>query len=278
MQTFTPYPTLSVENAKDLLLDLTQQKGECQLPCLWGFVLGESDAEAASTFVDQFGIGDFRFGDIEIGAHNYDNGGGVGIAYSKEHIIIIIDWSYYQNEESSKLELLTVGLRAMEKLGTDLITQSPIMSQVFGDVTFNQEFQDYLLPSILDTYGQPFQVLVMARPDDPQRPDIQGYPFSLSLVYPEQGIFVEYVSRRETVGNHFIGCPEKSHIYLATWDPHDNLYWENIVNRVGVETRMSNSIPLDESTSMTLNEFYEIFKNPDNTTCIETPIDLWPPQ
>ena len=276
--TSTPHPTLSADDAKVLILKLVQQHEDCQLPCLLGFVPGKSDVEAARTFVEQFGIGDFWIGDIELGAHNYDGGGGVGIAYPEENILIIIHWSYNQGKENANLELLWMKLAAMEKLGTDPSTQLPIMSPVYGNTIFSQEFQDYSLSSILTVYGQPYQVLVMARPDEPQRPDIQWYPFSLALVYPEQGIFVEFVSARETNGEKYAGCPNKAHIYIATWDLQGDLYWENIVDRAGVETRMSNSLPLEEATSMTLDGFFEVFKNSNNTTCIETPIDLWPPQ
>ena len=276
--TFTPRPILSIEDAKALIVELVQEHEDCQLPCLWGFTPGIDQVKIARAFVKQFGIGDFWIGDIELSAHNYGSGGGVGISYPKDEIFIIVDWSYYKSKESPQLELLTMHLYPMEEIGTDPMNQLPIMSPVYGNATFNREFQDYLLPSILSTYGQPSHVLIMARPDEPGRPDIKWYPFSLAVIYPEQGIFLEYVSPRESMGENYVGCPDKSHIYLATWDPQSDIPWENVVDKAGSEIRMSNSKPLDEATSLTLDDFYHIFMNPENTTCLETSIELWSEQ
>ena len=275
--TFTPRPTLSVDEAETLILDLVQKHENCQLPCLWGFIPGKSEVETARVFVKQFGIGDFRIGDIELGAQDYGDVGGVGISYPKGDIDIIIDWSYYQSKETSQLDILTMNSRPMESLGLDPINQLPMMAPVYGNLTFNQELKDYLLPSVLTNYGQPSQVLLTVWPDDPDRPDIQWHPFSLALVFSEKGIYVEYVSPRETQAENFIGCPNKSHIYLAVWEPQSDLPLEYIIEKAGSEIILSYSKSLVDATSLTLDEFYQTFKNPENTACLETPQSLWQP-
>jgi hypothetical protein len=273
--TFTPRPTLSIEEAKTLVLELVQEHENCQLPCLWGFTPGVSDLETAQAFVQQFGIGDFRADAIELGAHDYGDMGGIGISYLKNNVYIILSWSYYKEKENTLLELLTLHLRSMERLGIDPINQLPIVAPVYGDPTFNKELHDYLLPSILTTYGQPDQVLITVRPDEPENAHINYHPFSLALYYSETGIFIEYVMMRETKGSDYIGCPNKSHIYITVWDPNEELSLEYLVEKAGSEIALSILKPIDEATSLTMDEFYQNFKDPNNATCLETPAEIW---
>jgi hypothetical protein len=273
--TFTLRPTLSIEEAKSLILELVQKHKGCQLPCLWVFVPGESDLNTAQAFVRQFGLGDFRIGNTELGAHDYGDMGGVGISYLKNDLYIIISWAYYSSNSIDLLDRLTLHLRAMESLGISPTNQLPMLAPVYGDHTFNQELNDYLLPSILSTYGQPYQVLITVRPDEPDHDNINYHPFSLALYYPEIGIFMEYVMMRETKDSNYIGCPDQSEISLTVWNPEENLSLEYLVEKAGSEIILSILKPINEATSLTVTEFYQIFNNPENTACIETPMELW---
>jgi len=272
--TFTPRPKLSINAAKTLILELVQEHEICQLPCLWGFVPGESTLEAAREFTNQFGIGDFRADDIELGAHNYDDGGSVGISYLKNNVYIVIHWAYNAGEKAL-LDFLTMSARPMESLGISPTNHLPMLAPVFGNPTFNQELNDYLLPSILSTFGQPEQILITVKPDEPDHAHINYHPFSLALYYPDIGIFVEYVMMRETLGSNYIGCPDKSHLYITVWDPEENISLESLVEKAGSEIALNFLKPVDEATSLTADEFHEIFQDPENSTCLETPIEIW---
>ncbi len=35
-------------------------------------------------------------------------------------------------------------------------------------------------------------------------------------------------------------------------------------------------MPLAQATEMDIETFYQTFKNPNNTECLETPAELWP--
>jgi hypothetical protein len=164
----------------------------------------------------------------------------------------------------------------MELLGVDPVFATKNVSPVYGNPHFNRELHTYLLPSILSAYGPPARIVMTVWPDDPAYPQTTWHPFSLALVYPEQGIYVEYVMPRERLGEHYLGCPDKSKVSLAVWDPSSKLSLEEIVARAGLEISLSYGKPLEEVTSRTLDEFYEIFKDSGNTSCIETRVDLWP--
>lgn len=273
--TITPRPTLSIEEAKTLILELVQKHENCQLPCLWGFVPGENDLEKAQAFVRQFGLGDFRIGDIELGAHDYGDVGGVGIAYKKNGTTIIIHWSYYQSGTTSKLELLTLSLRSMEILGIDPINQLPILSPVYGDRVFNMELHDYLLPSILAAYGQPKQVLLTVLPDEPDSPYMNWHPFSVAIIYPDKGLYIEFEMSRQTLGGNYCARLDSSHISLATWDPKHEMSLEYIVEKAGLSITARNHKSIEEATSLSVEDFYKVFRDPENITCLETPMKIW---
>jgi hypothetical protein len=167
---------------------------------------------------------------------------------------------------------------ALYERGKDPDWLSPDVSPLYGDASFNKAFEYYSLPQILSNYGMPSQVLLAPFPDDPIRTDVKWQPFSLVLLYPEKGIFVEYVSPRGTISNDFVGCPSKAHISLAVWSPESDMSLEYVIQKAGSEINELNMDyfkPVEEATSMTLNEFYQKFKDPNNTACLETPMDFW---
>jgi hypothetical protein len=178
---------------------------------------GQTDVKSARAFAEQFG--NIRTNDIKVGKDDFGNVGGIGVSYKKNDTLINIDLSYYQSQDSTSLDLLTMILFSLNQ-GVDPITKDLGSAPVWGDPIFNQEVKNYLLPSILANYGKPSKVLLATWPNDPDRPDIEWHPFSLALLYPEQGIFVEYVSPREISGSNFVGCPSKSHINLGVWSPY----------------------------------------------------------
>lgn len=178
-----------------------------------------------------------------------------------------------------ELEMLTMNGYALGEFGTT--PEGALdLRPIYGDTLFAQTFEYYMLPSILSTYGAPEQVSLATWQDDPDHPRIKTQPFSLVLFYPDQGFFVEYVTEREVIGNRYAGCPSKSHIYLGTWDPKKVLSLPYVAQKAGSVINELNTDyfqSVEDATSLTLDEFYNTFKNPENTTCLETSRDLWLP-
>jgi hypothetical protein len=277
MLTQLPRPTLSAEEAKTLVFDFLKDNAGCRLPCLWGLTPGQTDIQTLDDFMAQFR--ELVTPDVYVSVRDFGQRGGFTLSYRKDNVHIGTGFSYYKNKEDSGLDLLAIRGSAMQERGKDLDWKSSDLRPLYEDASFNQAFAYYLLPQMLSNYGHPAQVLLAPFPDESDRPDIQWHPFSLVLIYPEHGIFVEYVSPRETAGSSFFGCPSKAHLSLAVWDPKSNLTLEYIVQKAGLEINELNMDyfkPVEEATAMSLNEFYEVFKDPQNTKCLETLQELWP--
>jgi len=224
----------------------------------------------------QFGI--VQSPDIYVNRADFEESGILSFIYRENSVHIDVDLYFIKNEKRNGINLLGLRGHAMQERGKDLDWLSPDVSPLYGDTLFNQTFEYYLLPQMLSVYGKPSQVLLAPKPDDPDPQDIEWYPFSVVLFYPDRGIFVEYVSPRETKESSYLGCPAKAEISLAVWDPKTGLSLKNIIQYAGVEINEFNLDyfkPIEEATSMSLDEFYQKFKDSANTGCLETPKEIW---
>jgi hypothetical protein len=275
--TATTQPTLSVEEARTLLFELLQDNGGCQLPCLWGQTPGKTDTRSLDTFFAHFGEISID-NDFYINTRNSSNGRYTHAAFilwksdTDAFLVSFLDFTYQRTDDEMNLfELYAEASRRSGEPPNDTANPS------YGDSFFDQLLQNYMLQQILSNYGQPTQVVVMPYYDNPLNDPDFIIPFSLSLFYADQGIFVEYLFPRETVGDHYVGCPWKAaYIILQVWSPESHPSLSEIIqgNSVGINSLMFTK-SIEESTSMTLEQFYQRFKDPNNTSCLETPIDLW---
>ncbi|HNB51376.1 MAG TPA: hypothetical protein PK530_05515 [Anaerolineales bacterium] len=281
-QTAIPLPlvapvALSAKEVKDLVFALLEDNGNCQLPCLWGLTPGKTDSQTLGKFLLQFD--NLKTPDIYMDVADFGGIGGFFLGYRENNIHVNTDFFYYEDDEKKQVLLLGFHGYAMQEHGKDLDWLSLDVSPLYGDDSFNQAFKYYLLPQILSNYGRPSQVLLAPFLNDPDRPDIEWYPFSLVLLYPEDGIFVEYVMPRNKIEDKFVGCPSQATINLAVWESESGLPIEYVIQKGGAEINELNMEyfkPLAQATKMTLDEFYEIFQHPDNTTCLQTLMELWP--
>jgi len=134
---------------------------------------------------------------------------------------------------------------------------------------------NYSLPALLGIYGQPAEVHIrtyrQAREGD--------LPFDTVLFYPQQGIMVRYDSQAEKVGGRIRGCPQqRPALVLALWSPAHAMTFLEAADQT-VEIRNEDwwpYHPLQEVTGMDVATFYQTFQKSNNSTCLETPADLWP--
>jgi hypothetical protein len=271
-------PTLLAADAKALVFEYLQNNAFCSLPCLWGMIPGEIDIDTVERFVKQFG--NQQTPDIYISTNLYSEFGGTFLAYRENYVHIISHLSYFVNNEIKEIEFLRLHGYAMQEVGKDLDWLSSNISPLYGDASFNKAFSNLLLPKILSDYGKPGKVLVAAFPDELDRPSEKWYPFTLVLFYPDKGIFVEYIFPREQKGNDYIGCPWKAEIIVAVWDPNREISFVEVVKDAGLQINELNIdyfLPVDEATSMTVDDFFQNFQDSTNTECLKTPMELWPP-
>ena len=134
-------------------------------------------------------------------------------------------------------------------------------------------FMEYILPSILTTYGKPSQVWLSTYSDAFEEGDL---PFILILIYFDQGVLLSFGTNGEMKNGLVQGCfslePVSS---FQLWHPGLYSTFDQATDGKSIANR--DYLPLEEATGMDVTTFYETFKNPDKTVCLETPANLWKP-
>ena len=89
-----------------------------------------------------------------------------------------------------------------------------------------------------------------------------------------------YHSVMESSQNGFIkGCPSKANISIGLWKPEKYLSINDLPEYIRKNISsfsLSSYLQIDKATNMSLQDFYNAFKNDDGTLCLETPSNLWP--
>jgi hypothetical protein len=150
---------------------------------------------------------------------------------------------------------------------------------VYNDPYFRQQVEAYLLPQVLSHYGKPSDALVLPILYD--APTLVDSLFSLVLVYRSQRFLVEYIFPNGAAGEDYVACPsETGDITLFAWSPGSVPSLEDIapqLSGLGMdELSVDYYRPIEEATSMTLDEFYHLYSSPAQSGCLETPSALWP--
>ncbi len=100
----------------------------------------------------------------------------------------------------------------------------------------------------------------------------------IALIYPEQGIAVNYTMQMYNQGNVKRGCPEIAHVDMVLF-PHGNPeYFYSELEKTDWGWVHLGEYSIEEATNISVEEFYQTFHASSNK-CIETPANLWfPPQ
>ena len=233
-----PLPTLPPAEAEALLLDLLYNNAGCQLPCWWGAVPGETAWSGFKPFLATF---------------------------------------------ISRIVPLSPPGRPLQfyEVTTGHWTMYAVRDGIIDNIETNWgRSPTYSLPQILTTYGPPDEVWLMTFQDTPDG----SLPFRMSLLYAEKGIVVSY--RVENIEKQFVP-------YQLVWCPHNNeprgvslwlvspereakLTFDEARERTLHISAEEPYLRLSEATDMDEISFYEAFKDPTTSTCLETPVLLWP--
>ena len=263
--TYTPRPTLSADEAWSTIKGWLQDNDGCRFPCLWGFVPGETSVDAFQFAMARLG----SVGDVS----NYGKVGGFDVEFTIGDTLIPYGLSYRGTTTIEQLEVNAFGLR---KVG-DSTEGAP----VFGDSPTSPLLHYYMPSQILSNYGQPSRVLIGAWYDDRLPPSESDWKFSIVLDYSESGILVEYLIFGKASGNKFVGCLSRAQDFTVwLWPPDEMNSLEEIVSSGsgGInELNVGWFKSIEVATFTTLDEFYQEFKEPSNTKCLETPVSLWKP-
>jgi hypothetical protein len=259
--TFTPAPTLSDGEAYSLLTTwLQQNNNDCQLPCWGGLAPGTSlTLEAYNTLIPLRSIGYFEV--------FYPTGGTAFIIYPSDDLEININVGIHSESDGRSIQLIRISTYTLRKLGPGNY------EEVYDALVSNQLLQGYALNEILSKYGVPAEVWVRA---DIYNTGTQE-TFSITLLYPDKGIFVRYNMPAERISDQIRGCPSRSFVDLWLLSPEDvGDYQEMLLSKnVRWEGNWPYTTPIQESTSLTIGDFYQTFKEPTDM-CLETPLIIWP--
>lgn len=242
IETSTPIPKLPPAEAQEAIMNLLKTNAGCQFPCWWGFVPGETswlDVERTVTpLALQIYLSKSNNNPIQVGY--------VKFLVPKEVWETAIDHIY--------------------------TIRSGIVDAIEIEVV-NVEW--YTLSKLLSTYGKPTEIWLRtynkAREND--------LPFDTLLFYADRQMIMRFYSQGNQQGVLIQGCPQQHPVaMLFFWSGNNN--W-NFLEATAHTVNLKNEewwpyLPLQDVTQMTIDEFYAIFSNSQNSKCIETSSEYWP--
>lgn len=255
LPTITLIPTLTTEEAKTKLFDLLRNNGGCNLPCIWGYTPEQTNRNELVDFFKHFVVTETP----EISISKLMRNDRMSISFFVRLLSVYIDTGIMAYENEDLVEALIMDGSANPQ----------------WDASYAEVMKYYMLPQILTNYGKPSQILILTYRDDRQRPDVTAHPFYLVLLYPDQGFFVEYEMNREIKGDKFIGCPSKAFVSISTWNPQNDKAFEKITQGTRLDLYPDEYKSIYDATTMTTDEFFKVFSDPENKDCIQTLIEKW---
>jgi hypothetical protein len=261
--------TLSIEDARKRLLDLLADNGGCQLPCLWGITPGGSTSQQAKSILLPFsGISNI----FEVEPSFDPSGGFVAPSYVEGESDLMLNTELGYLIDNQVVGHINFVARE-EEIPTDPNGNWTSRRPIFDSPTFMKRVELYSLSHTLSEQGIPDFVMIHSS-------GLTGSPvvaggFDVALLYPEQGIWVNYTMPMSAQGNVKKGCPENSHIEMELYPSGNPDIFFSLLNKTDWAVKKNWYKPVEEATSMSIEEFYEVFRQPTDK-CIETPADLWP--
>jgi hypothetical protein len=254
--------TLSTESAKELALQRLRDNSNCRLPCWWGINPNITTLQDARSILNPFSsLASTNSIDNDHGSMRLRIPNGEGLLY------LVVEYDGID----AKVNTLIVTLSQLAK------NKNGDYEQTFAEPAFAQATQSFQLTEILRSYGQPKQIMISTYSSQPL-----GWPvfFDIQLFYPDHGFLIAYESLMVSSTNGNVkGCPSKSNINIGLWEPGKyssiNDVPENMRNNISAFP-LSSYLQIDEATKMSIQDFYETFKNDNGTLCLETPANLWP--
>jgi hypothetical protein len=128
------------------------------------------------------------------------------------------------------------------------------------------------LDRILTIYGKPDKVYIQAYKYI--NPDIY---FGLTLSYPNHQFIIQFGWNAYLSNTFITACIQDKSINLDIL-PVEEEWTDDFVRQTmtGDKTAPEFFKPLDMATNMTIDQFYEMFKNVKGEACINTPEKYWP--
>jgi hypothetical protein len=256
---------LAVEDARARLIDLLVNNGGCRLPCFWGITPGATtNQEARIILAPLSSMSDRNVFNSESGTIYLNDG-------LKDNQFLRINLAYLVNEDN--VYRVNFEARDMKKL-VDELGGEYSYQDVFDSPTFGERLDFYMIHQILATNGRPSSVLLFTWGEFPPPRYGQGN-FKLILLYPEQGIAVQYTTEMRVVGKNVEGCLANAHVEMDLFPPGNADAFDEQLAPTAWKERLTYYKSLEEVTSLSIDDFYQIFRQ-STEKCLVTLANLWP--
>jgi hypothetical protein len=241
-----PVPTLNKEKANQVVRELLKNNGGCILPCWFGVTPGVTPWTEARKIFESFSTIDDS-GDLETrvkGNLRHIASHGIGFKIPGEER----EW------------------------GALLIEQDGIIVFIHVDA-ITAKRSGFVLSKLLSDYGKPNQIKIWTTIHVPGN----ELPFRLVLYYEELHIFVDYRLEGRKVDESICIDPKNEGPILFLW-ANDSQY--EVFNGEFPDWWFFSGekppIKIDQVTDLTLDSFYQKFKDPKASESLCSEINKWP--
>jgi hypothetical protein len=154
--------------------------------------------------------------------------------------------------------------------GINLGVTNGVIATIFiggGSTKYN-----FRLSQILSKYGQPDNIFLSTYKDTPDSPPL----FIVVLYYRNFQFLATFETNAQKIGDKLIGCPQSESPGIHIWKTNETVTDKDIEKWAIGPDPTSPLMNFNDVTDISVEEFYQIFVNPDNKECIETPAEYWP--
>lgn len=268
-ETIAPVQTLAVGDAQARLLTLLGNNGNCQFPCFWNITPGKNTSQdAQAILVPLSGIANPLLSGFD------ENGGTILTVYSEGDLETNIVASY-----NSENQIVSSIFFQAQQFSNATSGDPSTIKPVFDAAVFGDRLQPYMLSNVLSELGVPTAVLISTDGGPERGKNVPGFYFL--LFYPDKGLLVSYTSSRQLIGEKVYGCPANAHVEMMLFPANRGDLFPEVISKTRwtglwpIPADSPSWKPVEMATSMTLQQFYEIYRLPSDE-CIETPVELWP--
>lgn len=280
----TALPPFSTDTAKSVLGRFVQENGGCQLPCILGLTPGVSNQVDLDSFIQYFQehAHDSRdlVDNVNVEFYVEDAQRFASVYFFTNTVGVSVHGAY----EVSQGVIRRASLSSASMQYFEISITSDVGAKIlYGDPSFMELLNAFTLPQVLNTYGLPAQVFIRPYPDYPSRPSPPAqYTFSFVLDYSEQGFLIEYIAKRQAQGRQYFGCPSQpANVRIIAWNPSLLSSEQALRDFPYLEINLENWYlyqPIEKVSTMSIEQFAEIFKDAATQECVFTQKEIWPTQ
>ena len=262
-------PTLDADQAYVFLQNLMKENSDCQLPCWTNIKPGTTSNTDAETLLQPLstlilgGIS-YKYKDKEFSP---PIAGGRDFFFDDVKIRFNFGWASEQTKNT--VELLMISADALNNN----------LEWAYSAGSYSHLFESYNLHNILSQYGMPTQVWTIAEVyyfgNDTPNSNLSE-EFNL-LIFYDKGILIHYrMPLKRLAGARGKACPSEAFFDMMLVPPGTSQFYQGMMfSSITDSPSSSPYMPIEKSTQMTFDEFYQSFKN-SNSPCFEIPLTIWP--